>query len=304
MNHRSAARRAVALVTIVACTAAVVVRDAGASLAAADTVPAVSDQATAREPLPLTLTIEDDGASLVARGTGDDPAQPVVIQADDGAIVATCVAEDECRVDLDESDDRAYIARAGDSFSEPVLQSASESSDVPTAVSDASRATLGLRTRGEETSGNSNGWSLTVGTRPVYQEQPWTPDDWGHGSTWPTYGSTAWYAFYATATPPSGVDVVDGDQLVILDRDSGELICLSEDAAVLAVECSNYGGYEGAAQHDIVARVVRAGQVIAELAYDGWYDRYFYLEFWPTTGGMFGAGDPITLRAFVDEPFP
>jgi len=90
MNHTCAARRAVALATIVACAAAVVVRDAGASLAAAVAVPPVSDQAPAREPLPLTLAIEDDGASLVARGTGDDPAQPVVIQAGDGAIVATC----------------------------------------------------------------------------------------------------------------------------------------------------------------------------------------------------------------------
>lgn len=305
MNWMHAARRAVAMVTIVGCTAALVVRDAGASLAVAVETPAVADQGTVREPSPLTLALEDDGASLVARGTGDDPAQPVVIQADDGAILATCVSEDECRVELDESDGHAYIARAGDSFSEPVLQSAPGSSDVPTSVSDASRATLGLPAQGEETSGTSNGWTLTLGTRPVYQNEPWDENGaLGHVSTGPTYGSTAWYAFYATATPPSGVDVVDGDQLVILDRDSGELICVSEDAAVLAVECSSYGGYEGAAQHDIVARVVRAGQVIAELAYDGWYDRYFYLEFWPTTGGVFEAGDPITLRAFVDEAFP
>jgi RHS repeat-associated protein len=260
------------------------------------------------DPGPLELTVKegDDTSTLVATGAGDDVSQPVVIQADDGAVLATCLVGDTCAVDVPAEDAKSYIARAGDSFSDPVVLAWPETPEVQAAVAAASQLTFPLVTSGHETTGTDNGWSLTIGTRPVYQLEPWNENGWGgHISTWPTSASSAWYEFYASAQAPPGVDPSDGYDVFILDRDNGEVLCVGLLTSEPEVACPNYHTYLGSEQHDIVIEIQRQGEAIASLPYDGWYDRLLSVEFWALTGTVFDAGYPITLRAFTsDENFP
>ncbi|WP_289563551.1 DUF6531 domain-containing protein [Cellulomonas cellasea] len=243
--------------------------------------------------------------TLVATGAGKDLSQPVVIQADDGAVLATCIVGDDCAVEVPTGETASYIARAGDTFSKPVVLSWPEAPEVMEAVSEASRLTLPLPTSGEETTGTENGWGLTIGTRPVYQLDPWDANGgWGHSSTWPTYASSAWYEFYAGATPPAGIDPSDEYQVQIRDKDTDTLVCGGVAPGELSA-CSYYNGFQGPTQHEIAVEVWRQGEVIASLPYDGWYDRYLYLEFWSQNGSVFRAGEPITLQALSrDDNFP
>ncbi|MDM8084572.1 RHS repeat-associated core domain-containing protein [Cellulomonas cellasea] len=289
----------VVVITVVACSV-VSVGPWPAALASAVEAPTVVASVKPVDPGSLSLTVQEgDATTLVATGAGDDLSQPVVIQADDGAILATCIVGDDCAVEVSTDETGSYIARAGDTFSEPVVLAWPETPEAMEAISEASRLTLPLPKSGEETTGTDNGWGLTIGTRPVYQHEPWDTDGaWGHISTWPTSASSAWYEFYANATPPAGVDLSDEYEVLIRDKDiDNTLACGGVVPGDLSVACSYYHEYQGPDQHEVAVEVRRHGEVIASLPYDGWYDRYLHLEFWPQNGGVFLAGEPITLRA-------
>lgn len=289
----------VVVITAVAC-GLVSVGPWPAAPAGAVEAPASTSHAEPVDPGPLSLTVEErDGAStLVATGAGDDVSQPVVIQADDGAVLATCLVGADCAVGVSTDRAASYIARAGDSFSEPAVVESARADQVDRVAGvNASAGAPVLGTALHSTEGTDSGWELSIETR-------WTDfwDDWGSGD-YPIYSTpysahSSWYEFHATATP--GSSVPDGAYFIwVRDVDTGHVVCSDEEPPF---ECSDpfFSSYDGP-QHDVSIEVMRVGDpdyvAVAQLEYDGWYDRYFSMSF--VSPSHFGTGETIHLTASI-----